>query len=146
MNRACERCSKEFLAQRPTAKYCGNVCRSAASKARAKEPTAKVLQLRTASAPGPVLVDPGELNIEAYVRRELGETVATAMGQMCLTAARRIDRGDVVGSALGTVLKRLDDMLEKVAASGAIAEVESDESNPITILQRRAEERARDAG
>lgn len=135
MNRSCQRCGKDFLAQRPTAKYCTNVCRSAASKARAKQ-SDNVVQLRTPTAPAV-----GDLSVEDHARRELGDAVSTTLGQMCLTAARRIDSGEVVGAALSSTMKRLEEMMEAAERLRLTISTASNQVDPVEYLKARGERR-----
>jgi hypothetical protein len=169
--RSCEYCSADFEAKKVSARFCTASHRvawnRAQNKAAAGTATATVLQLRPRTTAQPTHDDdgpaqgalpipatrstvptthtpsePGErLSIEDHVRSELGSTCDTALGQMCLTLARRIDSGAVANSALSTAVARLDALLEKADQAGAVEEVEADDTNPITILQRRAAEK-----
>lgn len=69
------------------------------------------------------------------------------MGQSCLLIARRLDdRVDASGAAVSSLVGRLERLMDTIQASRAVAEVEADDSNPVTFLQKRAEERMQRAG
>ena len=132
--RACDHCGAEYVAMRTTSRYCSADCRTRASmKRKSGTATAKVVHLSTAAT-----VD----GVESRTRQELGEKgVATALGQACLALARRIDSQVDGGSALASMVGRLQQSLEVAKAAVAVEQVEADESNPITFLQQRAAER-----
>ncbi len=134
--RACDHCGAEYVAMRTTSRYCSADCRTRASmKRKSGTATAKVVHLSTA-ATSPVD------GVESRTRQELGEKgVATALGQACLALARRIDSQVDGGSALASMVGRLQQSLEVAKAAVAVEQVEADESNPITFLQQRAAER-----
>lgn len=151
----CAECGIEFEAVRVSARLCGARCRQrAARKARKVEGSPTVVQLagRTPRATSkPTTSKPsfqgGVLSVEQRVHNELGDARDTAMGQACLLIARRLDeRVDASGAAVSSLIGRLEKLMESVAAAHAVEEVEADETNPITHLQRLAADRIQRAG
>ena len=149
---SCAECGTEFDAVRVSARLCSPRCRQKASRRARRENSeerqAKVVALVRPQRRGAEKPKAGEargaLDVEARVRRELGESVDTAMGQACLLVARRLDdRVDASGAAVSSLVGRLEKMLDTIKASTAVAEVKADETNPITFLQQRAVERQR---
>lgn len=112
---ACTRCGKEFVAQRSTAKFCSAVCRSAASKAKAKDgedaalasdATVVALASRRTSRPAPRATR--VCSVVDAITSELGEAISTSLGQQALVLAERIDgRVDTSGSAVASLSKQL---------------------------------------
>lgn len=155
----CSECGTEFEGVRASATMCSPRCRQRASRRARKETrdeqTGKVVQLarRHTVTPGAsprrgASAEPrGALSVETQVRAELGEGGDTALGQAALLIARRLDdQVDASGSAVASLVARLEKLMDAILSSRVVEEVESDETNPITILQRRAEERMHGAG
>lgn len=156
MTRTCSRCGSAFEAERSTAQFCGQRCRQADSRQRqrdrAKADTAAALaevvslptSQRRREAPGEPS-EPETLSVEARARRELGKLSDSALGQMCLQAARRLDEGrDTSAAGVASLMKRLEDMLSTAAGILAAGTAEeADEDDPIAFLEQRGHERAR---
>ena len=158
MERTCSRCGATFQAQRSTARFCGVRCRQADSRQRQRERAksataaamAEVVALPTASRSrrrkqAEESEDPDALSVETRARRELGKLVDSALGQMCLKAARRLDEGsDTSAAGVASLMKRLEDMLATAAGILAAGSAEeADDDDPIAFLEQRGGERAR---
>lgn len=142
----CSECDTEFVAQRSTARFCSESCKKRAKRGRARAEgqaskvgaLASVTSLRGAGAPVPRQT----VSIESRVVRELGPQLDSALGQQCLLIAQRLDdRLDLSGSAVAALSKRLEAMLETVAAIRAAKATTADVEDPLDFLARRAEER-----
>lgn len=146
----CRQCSTPFESVRADAHYCGDACKMRAYRARRRDSAkaATVVNLVDRQARKEVTgVDPAEGLIERYVQAELGKPgVATALGQMCLNAARQLDTGRATGSAAATLMKRVEAMLETAVASQKVEEIAADADDPITWLERRVAGRIANAG
>lgn len=158
MERTCSRCGAAFTAERSTARFCGVRCRQADSRQRQRERTkaeaaaamAEVVALPTAPRsgrrkPAGEPSESEELSVETRARRELGKLVDSALGQMCLKAARRLDEGsDTSAAGVASLMKRLEDMLATAAGILAAGSAEeADDDDPIAFLEQRGGERAR---
>lgn len=159
MTRTCSRCGSAFEAERSTAKFCGKRCRQADSRQRQRDRTktetaaalAEVVSLPTAprsrrrKAANEPPSEPEGLSVEQRARRELGKLGDSALGQMCLQAARRLDEGrDTSAAGVASLMKRLEDMLSTAAGILAAGTAEeADEDDPIAFLEQRGHERAR---
>lgn len=158
MTRTCSRCGSAFEAERSTARFCGKRCRQADSrqrqrdraKAEAASALAEVVSLPTTarSRRGETPQEPSEpevLSVESRARRELGKLSESALGQMCLQAARRLDEGrDTSAAGVASLMKRLEDMLATAAGILAAGTAEeADEDDPIAYFEQRGHERAR---
>ena len=155
MERTCSRCGGAFTAERSTARFCGVRCRQADSRQRQRERAkaeaaaamAEVVALpstrRRKSNEKPP--EPEVLSVETRARRELGKLVDSALGQMCLKAARRLDEGsDTSAAGVASLMKRLEDMLATAAGILAAGSAEeADDDDPIAFLEQRGSERAR---
>jgi hypothetical protein len=119
-------CGEVFQARSAKARYCSDRCRKRKGKA-------DVIALELTDAPPPEVV-----GVEAATIAELTNAgrIDTALGQTCLTLARRLDRpGLDTGSALASVAARLDDLLAK-ATRGAKAS--SSQQLKDELAERRA--------
>ena len=153
----CSECGVEFEAVRSSARLCSARCRQKASRrARGEnhaEQRSKVVELaarkpstRQASTAG-TTDQRGALSVETRVLTELGDGSDTAMGQACLLIARRLDdRVDASGAAVSSLVGRLEKLMDAILSARIVEDVEADETNPVTFLQRRGEERLRNAG
>ena len=154
---SCSECGTEFDAVRSSARLCSARCRQKASRrARSEnhaEQRSKVVELaarkpaaRRASQPG-TTTHRGALSVETRVLTELGDGSDTAMGQACLLIARRLDdQVDASGAAVSSLVGRLEKLMDAILSARVVDEVEKDQTNPVTFLQRRGEERLRNAG
>lgn len=155
MDRPCDVCGEPFVAQRSTAKYCGEVCKKRAQRAKAKAEgvsaqaaaSAKVLAISERTARRPAKGGRRTLCVEDRVAVELGELADTALGQQALLIARRLDeRVDTSGSAVATLSRQLSALLAEAASIQAASEpVSDDDGDPIAFLVRRAAERGASA-
>lgn len=117
MDRSCSHCGREFVAVRPTAKYCSATCRSAASKLAKRQAgddqvatAATVVSLagRKVSAKTPrTPVNPKAGGVEKTLTRELGDALDTSVGQQAVILARRIDSGNDTSAGLVAASKQL---------------------------------------
>ena len=117
MLKACEQCGNEYLAQRSTARFCSDVCRSAATKAKARnaanaqltaDETVVSIVGRKASVKAPrTPPNPGAGGVEKTLTRELGDALDTSVGQQAVILARRIDSGNDTSAGLVAASKQL---------------------------------------
>ena len=151
MERVCAQCGQAYAAQRSTSRYCSQVCGRKARRAQARAVRAerKASDLAATVTPiGAPTAPPAKdvpLSVEDRARRELRSLVDTALGQMCLQAARRLDEGrDTSAAGVASLMKRLEDMLATAAGilSSGTAE-EADDDDPIAYLEQRGAERRR---
>lgn len=113
MDRMCDACGETYVAKRVTSRFCSSNCRVRFSRGGGGD----VVQLPTTEPEQAV----ASLGVLAATERELvaAERLETALGQACLTLARRLDSpGLDTGSAMASVAARLDDLLAK-ATKGA---------------------------
>ena len=111
MNVTCT-CGTAFEARDKRAKYCSDRCRKRAQRG------GQVVDLPT--EPRETSRQCGE--VEKATRKELESAgrLDTALGQACLTLARRLDWPGVdTGSALSSVAGRLEDLLAKATKGAA---------------------------
>ena len=164
MERTCQRCGRAFTAQRSTARFCSKRCTDAAGKVRRREAAkrqrdadlAEVVELpagrrrkpkphESGAAEPAEPAEPPKLSVEQRVRHELKALVDSALGQMCLQAARRLDEGrDTSAAGVASLMKRLEDMLATAAGILAAGSAEeADDDDPIAYIEQRGRERAR---
>ena len=70
--------------------------------------------------------------------------VDSSLGQMAVLAARQLDQGHDGASAMASLMRRLEQMLDTLRAERVAAEAAGsmDADDPIAFLRARAEERA----
>lgn len=114
MDVTCQACGSPFQAKSRAAKYCSDRCRKRFQRG------GDVVELKPAAP-----VEAAQVSsmgaVEAATAQELqvAGKLDSALGQMCLAMARRLDSPGVdTGSALASAAGRLDALLEK-ATRGA---------------------------
>jgi len=137
-DRRCLDCGTSLAGRSPRAKYCSGTCRTRATKARkAGRASASVSSLPGAGSA-----------LGAIERRVVAELSAaqldSSLGQMAALAARQLDQGHDGASAMASLMRRLEQMLETLRAERVASEAQADvdADDPIAWLARRAEERA----
>jgi hypothetical protein len=102
--RSCDICGKIYEAKRKTSKFCGDTCRARHTRATA----AKAAATGTSRTAAPV-VDYERPPLSAAVRAELEDMKRheTAVGQVALSLALRIETGMDTGSAMASLSKEL---------------------------------------
>lgn len=115
---SCLRCGARFERRVHNQRFCSAACRSAAASARA----------RGASA-----VDEGQGSVYAATEVELDRAGVTgsALGQMALRLARRLDAGGESGSQAAAVNRELRATLEQATKGAAGA------ADPVDELSKR---------
>lgn len=105
MERPCDICGKTYEAKRKTSKFCGDTCRARHTRATA----AKAAATGTSRATAQVVVDYDRPPLSAAVRAELEEVKRqdTALGQVALSLALRIETGMDTGSAMASLSKEM---------------------------------------
>ena len=136
-DRCCPQCGTSLAGRASRATYCSSTCRARATKQR-----------KANRQPGTVSTLPGQGSLGAIERRVVAELTAaqldSSMGQMAALAARQLDGGHDGASAMASLMRRLEQMLETLRAERVAAEAQTDldADDPIAFLARRAEERA----
>lgn len=125
MQRACDSCSVSYDAVRPSSRYCSSRCRGRASRAGTSKPRVSV------EAP----IASTSTLVADQVRRELGELIDSAAGQMALSLALRLDAAVDTGSAMAAVARELRSILTEMLGLTA------DAADPIDELKAARERR-----
>lgn len=129
----CRACGTEFEAVRATARYCSERCKKRGQRSRVSAPVVSLDSRRRAER---VAAMSGEVHdVESAVRAELGDHIASVLGQQALLLARRLDSQiDPSGAAVASLSKQLTDLvgraLDKAGASGEV--------DPLAEIQRSA--------
>lgn len=103
--KACEQCGTEFEAARSTAKFCSATCRS-----------------RKRRRPAGTLAIPGMVD-QVTRRLEQVAKLDTALGQLALIVARRLESGAETGSAIAALTDRMVKLLALVEGEGATGDL-----------------------
>lgn len=123
-------CGTEFEARSAKARYCSDRCRKRKNKG------AEIVELAASKA---ALGESDSGPVESATARELADSdrLETALGQACLTLARRLDNpGLDTGSAMSAVAGRLEAML--AAATRGAAKATSPQQLRDELAARRA--------
>lgn len=131
-------CGTSLEGRSPRATYCSSSCRARATKQR-----------RANRAPATVSALPGASVVAGAIeRRVVAELSApqldSSLGQMAVLAARQLDGGHDGASAMASLMRRLEQMLDTLRAErvASEAQADADADDPFAFLARRAEERA----
>ena len=112
MKRNCERCGKEFVAQRNTARYCSSSCRSyVAQGVPAITPEASTHSHDTPGAQDVRLVDALRVELEDAGVQDSSDGIAA------LILARRIEAGSDPGAATASMAKQMQALRMSALAS-----------------------------
>ena len=102
MERQCDVCGKTYQPKRKTSQFCGGTCRARAGRGRAAAATAGASRPATATTYE-------RPPISAAIAQELADAkrTDTALGQVALSLALRIETGMDTGSAMAALSKEL---------------------------------------
>ncbi len=135
--RVCATCGTSIAERAARTRYCSTTCRTRAKRAR---------DANRQSATVSTLPGPGSLGaIEIRVVAELSAPqLDSSLGQMAVLAARQLDGGHDGASAMASLMRRLEQMLDTLRAErvASEAQADADADDPFAFLARRAEERA----
>lgn len=131
MRKSCVVCGTEFEAKRSAAKYCGARCRQRAHRRPEAASDAKVLALSAELASE---TSAGGTAAATAVELERAGRLETALGQLALALARRIDAGDAeTGSSLAALARQHRETLAEAVRDAQQA------VDPLDELRKRRE-------
>ena len=110
MRRPCDRCGREYDAERPSSRYCTDKCRVEASRARRRGLPVSVMAAVTELEP-PIQA-PSGLVSSTSAQLEAAGRLGSPMGQAALVLAARIESGHEHGSAVAALTRELRSTLE----------------------------------
>lgn len=135
MRKLCAVCGTEFEAKRPAAKFCGQTCRQRAHRRPEAASEAKVLELpaETTSESTPE-ISAGSVTAATAAELEAAGRLDTALGQLALTLARRIDHGaSETGSGVASLARQHRETLADAVKDAQQA------ADPLDELRKRRE-------
>ena len=137
LKRTCAHCGEEFIAKRPTAKYCGTTCRTRATRARESGATAAPI------VPADHGFDEVPSGLIEVTRRTLDDSgvLDTVSGQSALLLAARLGSNHETGAAMAALSKQLEALVASALASVSRA----DRMDEVTRRRDEKLRRAREA-
>lgn len=131
--RSCDVCSREYVAQRRSSRFCSDTCRKRNLRRPGVDEVADVVEIPAAPAPEPARPPRLALTATTAAELEAAGRLETVLGQQAMVLARRIDGAAALetGSAVASLSREFRAVMAEALAGVRAA------ADPVDELRAR---------